>query len=443
MKKTKYARLLIITLFAWLPQSQAEQNCSRYNLTIHQVPYSNRDFTEHLSGEYDWIDALVGSCIYVGSQLYSESNPCAVTANADSSYIATVSGELDTLVDKHVSTTDHRSGSSTSNGSQVIADTEAAVAFQPCLVLGCNVTIGFSGSGQGAGFNVTFDPPSPTWKDTRYYKQTCDARTLPPIATGCPSPTSPYLPQSTSNGYYTWDSTTCQWVWNQCGGGGPNCSGTPIVLDTSHHGFAFSDPTKGHFVTFDLSGNGINMKMSWPIPGSGNAWLVYDRDGDGVIKDGTELFGNFSPHSSWVPGMSKNEANGFVALGWYDQPAQGGNGDDIIDSDDAVWSKLRLWIDTHCYLNPNDPCKSKPWELHTPDSLGIHSISVIYEYDPNKIDEIGNWFKLYSYVNPDIASGPRGKDHRHLGPDGTRCCKYHQQSHDGRRAYDVYLRFVP
>lgn len=50
-------------------------------------------------------------------------------------------------------------------------------------------------------------------------------------------------------------------------------------------------------MTFDLQGNGKPIKLSWPVEGSGNAWLAYDRDGDGVIKDGTELFGNYSPHS--------------------------------------------------------------------------------------------------------------------------------------------------
>ncbi len=96
----------------------------------------------------------------------------------------------------------------------------------------------------------------------------------------------------TSGCSYTWSYTTCQWVPSQ-----PTTTGSPILIDTAKTGFALSNPMKGQYVTFDLQGNGKPIKLSWPVEGSGNAWLAYDRDGDGVIKDGTELFGNYSPHS--------------------------------------------------------------------------------------------------------------------------------------------------
>ena len=37
--------------------------------------------------------------------------------------------------------------------------------------------------------------------------------------------------------------------------------------------------------------------------------------------------------------------NGFQALEMYDRPAYGGNGDGVIDRNDAIWSRLLLWID--------------------------------------------------------------------------------------------------
>src|SRR5205823_4681833 len=136
-----------------------------------------------------------------------------------------------------------------------------------------------------------------------------------------------------------WSPSACGWVWVT------NQNTSPIVIDTASTGFAFSDPMTGQYVTFDIMGNGQLLKLSWPKAGSGNAWLVYDRDGDGVIKDGTELFGNFTPHSHFTdPNLPAADWNGFIALGWYDQPEQGGTGDQIMDKNDAIWKKLRLWI---------------------------------------------------------------------------------------------------
>lgn len=209
----------------------------------------------------------------------------------------------------------------------------------------------------------------------------------------------------------------------------PNNS--PLIVDTTNTGFKFSDPNRGGYVSFDIQGNGVIQKVSWPLPDSGNAWLVYDRDGDGVIKDGTELFGNFTPHADG--GVPNNPyANGFLALQWFDKPAQGGVSDLMIDKQDAIWQKLRLWIDTHCYKAPDLPCQSLPEELHTLESKNISSISLIYQLDQRE-DAIGNNWKVYSFVNP-LSHGVFDK---YGNPD---CCNLHQKSKDGRRVYDVDLK---
>lgn len=439
MRRFWFLALILLTI---TPALVGQTDCTTFNTTISPSPYGNYDRTEHITGEHFWTDAPSGSCAYSGQAEYSASVGCNLLATANSGIIAADNGELDTIIDEHFVNYSHAAGQNdASNGGSADADTEGAVAARSCSPLGCSTAISFTGSGQGVGFGVTFTPANPMWEDKYYYKQSCAGETLPalpePVST-CLAPTSP-PPDGT--GDWTWDSVNCTWEWTgPCGGGG--CS--PIVIDTSHRGFAFSDPKKGHYVTFDLRGDGNYEKVSWPMAGSGNAWLVYDRDGDGVIKDGSEMFGNFTPNSGWTnPNLSVMDRNGFIALGWYDQPAQGGNQNAVLDKDDAIWGKLRLWIDTHCYVTPDVPCQSRPNELHTLDSMGIYSISLMYQYDPNNRDKDGNWFKFYAYVNPDIMDAPFDKHHRHVGPDGTLCCRYHMQSKDGRRAYDVFLASVP
>jgi len=145
--------------------------------------------------------------------------------------------------------------------------------------------------------------------------------------------------------------------------------------------------------------------MAWTAASSGNAFLALDRNHNGMIDSGKELFGNMTeqPDSS--------ERNGYAALAEFDKPENGGNGDGIIDSRDAVYSRLLLWIDE------NHDGISQPNELHTLPELGVFSISLHYTDDHHE-DSYGNWFHYKAALNPSLL-------------DGT--------SKDGRWTYDVFF----
>jgi len=164
---------------------------------------------------------------------------------------------------------------------------------------------------------------------------------------------------------------------------------SPIVLNLDNGQYELTG--KESPVFFDITGTGTKLPIGWTAAGTNQAFLWMDRDHDGVVSGGAELFG-----TATVLKNGHRAANGFEALREFDT-----NGDLVIDAKDSVWPQLLLWTDR------NHDGISQPGEITRLSDSPVRSINLTYHWTGRR-DAHGNTFRYEGLIS--LSTG--GKDSR-------------------------------
>ena len=140
----------------------------------------------------------------------------------------------------------------------------------------------------------------------------------------------------------------------------------PLVLDLDGGGITTSGINPAAPILFDQDGDGTRTATGWIA--AGEAIVVRDLNGNGLIDSGRELLGD-NTILTHGPNTGQTAANGFAALADLDANASG-VADGKFDSSDVAFSSVKLWKDL------NQDGVSQNTELFTFAQLGIQSINV-------------------------------------------------------------------
>ncbi|MDD3597207.1 calcium-binding protein, partial [Sulfuricurvum sp.] len=163
----------------------------------------------------------------------------------------------------------------------------------------------------------------------------------------------------------------------------------PLVLDLDGDGIETLGVNATTHVVFDYDGDGVKTGTGW-IKGD-DGFVVLDRNGNGTIDNGGELFGD----QTLVNGVKATD--GFAALS-----AEDTNHNGKFDAGDTNFTNVRIWQDT------NSDGISQAGELHTLNELGITSINLT-----------STTSNTVSNGNVQIAAGTYTKTNGDTGASGT------------------------
>ncbi|MCU1231714.1 MAG: hypothetical protein JWO97_4598 [Acidobacteria bacterium] len=228
-----------------------------------------------------------------------------------------------------------------------------------CYRAGLNIYAGTVSQGMGSG-RMCYPAPPPSGEPPPTFPTTsCTSSEL-----GCTSGCGPRC--SSGGGVQTLASDQCYYdVWY-----GSVCN-SPLVVNLGHGPYRFSGEDSP--VLFDLDADGQIDIITWTAADADIAFLVLDRNGNGTIDNGGELFGN-NPRKQ----NGTTATDGFDALGDFDE-----NHDGVVDAHDAVWPRLRLWTDR------NHDGFNEPGELSTPEDKGISAFGLEHHFTARH-DRFGN-----------------------------------------------------
>jgi hypothetical protein len=136
----------------------------------------------------------------------------------------------------------------------------------------------------------------------------------------------------------------------------------PLVLDLNGDGYINTVGLDAG-ILFDQNGSGAKQSTAWIAPSDG--FLVLDRNGNGVIDNGTELFGNNTSLYDSTGQMSGQALDGFAALAQEDT-----NHDGVVNNQDSNFAQLKVWRDL------NQDGISQTDELTLLSDNGITSLNI-------------------------------------------------------------------
>ena len=186
----------------------------------------------------------------------------------------------------------------------------------------------------------------------------------------------------------------------------------PLVLDLDNDGLETTGINATNPILFDHNANGIKTATGWV--NADDAFLVLDKNANGVIDNGRELFGD-----AMLKSNGQLAVDGFDALRDLDS-----NIDGKVDASDAQFANLRLWRDL------NQDGISQGNELFTIDSQKIAAINVDSS-DHSQILSNGNQLAdLGSFSKSDGSSGTLGEVSGNIGDINLVQDTFHSQFTD-------------
>ncbi len=209
-----------------------------------------------------------------------------------------------------------------------------------------------------------------------------------------------------NNGCYGDPACECEQAggsWEMGEDGQGICFYSPILINLQSNAATDHLTSAADGVRFDIAARGVATRVAWPRKGSLVAFLALDRNGNGIIDDGSELFGTATRKRDGTLA-----ANGFEALREFDD-----NGDGRIDASDAIYPSLRLWVDL------DHDGRSPSHEQLTLEQGEIVALYTAYSESPRR-DRFGNQYRYRGVA----LTGTDSEAHR-------------------RRMFDVFLATLP